>query len=163
MTGGSFTIYSGARRQRGGGIFGSMRSYLAPVARKAFSGVKSFARNKTVQKIAKQAAQKGAEVLTSATVDALQGRDFGESIKSRIKQTALNTLTGQSYAAPETPQRVETKLKQSRKRPLPITNIKQSRKRTLPITNTYRSQPKRKRRRRGQTTSLAALNREELF
>ena len=64
MNGGSFTIYAGSRRQRGGGFLGSLRSVVTPVGRNIWKGMKSVARSKTFQNIAKTAARKGADVLT---------------------------------------------------------------------------------------------------
>ena len=54
MSGGSFTIYSGARRQQGGAFLGSLRRFMAPIGRTAWSGMKSLARNKTVRSVAKK-------------------------------------------------------------------------------------------------------------
>jgi len=102
MNGGSFTIYSGSRRQRGGSFMGSMRNALGsvrsamrPVGRNIAKGFKSIVKNKTVQDIAKKAAQKGAEVLTGVAVDALQGRNARESLEERAKQATLNALIGE--------------------------------------------------------------------
>ena len=100
---GGYTVYGGYRRQRGAGIFGSFRKYMAPIGRQAFSGLKSIARNKTVQDIAKKAAAKGAEVLTGVAVDALQGRNIGESLRERGREVALRTLTGEPSIAPPPP------------------------------------------------------------
>jgi len=94
MSGGAFTIYSGSRRQMGGGFLGSLRSAMAPMGRNILKGFKSLARNKTVQDIAKTAAQKGAEVLTGVAVDALQGQNIGQSLEARSKRAALEALIG---------------------------------------------------------------------
>ena len=147
--GSSFGVYSGARRQRGGGFFGSMRRFMVPIGRTALSGIKRIAANKTVQKIAKKAAEKGAEVLTTAAVDALQGRNFGEALKNRSREVALTTLTGQA-ATPRPSQR---------------RRLKQSRKRALPMSDKYSSiatpPPPPKRRRKKSTR--ASIHRKELF
>ena len=90
---GGYTVYGGYRRQRGGKLFGSFRNVMAPVgkqialgakqaargaaqaAKAVVRGAKGVARNKTVQKIAKNVAEKGAEVAASVAIGALQGRD----------------------------------------------------------------------------------------
>ena len=146
MTGG-YTVYGGYRRQRGAGIFGSFRKMMAPVGKQAWSGIKKVAKNKTVQKIAKQAAKKSAEVLTAVAVDALQGRDIGESLKERARNATLESLG----AMPPPP----------RKRA--VRNLKQ--KKRLPPAKTFVQPPAKKRRNRRplRTHSRAALNRKNLF
>ena len=93
---GGFIVYGNHRRQRGAGAFGSFRKFMAPIGRQALSGIKSIAKNKTVQNIAKKAAAKGAEVLTGVAVDALHGRNVHESLKERSRNAALEALTGES-------------------------------------------------------------------
>ena len=143
---GGYIVYKGSRRQRGAGIFGSFRKFLVPAGRQALSGIKKLASNKTVQNIAKKAAETGAEVLTNVAVDALQGRNIGESFKERGQQAAMNALAGKS--APVARQRMKKKFKQKRKR--------------LPASKQLAGQggpPTKKRR----TISRAALNRKQLF
>ena len=120
---------------------------MAPIGRQALSGLKSIAKNKTVQKIAKKAAEKGAQVLTEVAVDALHGRDIGESFKERSRDVALNSLGVRSnaQAKPRPRKRAARKLKQ-KKRSAPAKTI---------------AQPPAKRRRRN--LSRAALNRKNLF
>ena len=134
---GYLPIYTRARRYRGGGFFNFTRKFMAPIGRSMFSGVKSLARNKTFQKIGKKALQKGVEVTANVAVDALQGRNVGESIRDHSRQAALNALVG-----PDKPR----KLKQ--------------RKRRASAAVLHKSQTKRKRRK---TTLRAALNRKHLF
>ena len=141
---GGYTVYGGYRRQRGGGIFASIRNAMAPIGRVALTAMKSLAKNKTAQKIAKQAAKKGAEVLTGVAVDTIQGRDVGESFKERSREAALQTLAGAPSDASTKPKR-KRKLKQ-KKRSAPAKNI---------------TQPAAKKRR--QSLSRAALNRKNLF
>lgn len=149
MSGGNYQVYAGGPFQRGGGILSSMRSYLAPIGSKALQGIKAMARNKTVQSIAKKAAERGAEVLTGVAVDALQGRDIGNSLKERSRQMALNTLTGNSSnASPQPRRRKKLKQKKSRKR--------------LPSTKRIASAPLAKKN-RTKSLSRASLNRSELF
>ena len=156
---GGYIIYGGYRRQRqqGAGMFGSFRKYMVPVGRNLLSGaktagrhlvsgVKAAARNKTVRKIAKKAAKTGAEVLTGATVDALQGRNVGESLKRRAQEALLNEIGG----GPPPAKKAKKKLKQ--------------RKRRLPQSFTSQSQgPPAAKKRRQRLISRAALNRRELF
>ena len=99
---GGYIVYGSQRRQRGAGVFGSFRKFMAPIGRQALAGVKSIAKNKTVQDIAKKAAAKSAEVLTGVAVDALQGHNVHESLKERSRIAALEALTGKS-AAESTP------------------------------------------------------------
>lgn len=163
MVGGGFTVYGGYRRQRGAGVFGSFRKYLAPVGRQALSGIKQIARNKTVQKIAKQAAAKGAEVLSGVAIDALQGRNIGESFKERGREVALRTLTGETAAAaaPATNRnrKRQANRSKSRKGKRAATRLKQ-RKRSASFNALKKATPAKKRRR---TLSRAALNRRDLF
>ncbi|MEL7307315.1 MAG: hypothetical protein AAGK05_05200 [Pseudomonadota bacterium] len=149
MSGGNYRVYAGGPFQRGGGILSSIRSYLAPMGSKALQGIKTIARNKTVQNIARKAAEKGAEVLTSVAVDALQGHDVGNSFKERSRQMALNTLTGNSSNASYQPTR-RKKLKQKRG------------KKRLPSTKRIASEPLAKKN-RVRPLSRAKLNRSQLF
>lgn len=149
MTGG-YTVYGGYRRQRGGGIFGSFRKMMAPVGRQALSGIKAIARNKTVRNIAKQAAAKGAEVLAGVAVDALQGRNIGESFKERGREVAMQTLTGE--VPPVAGRKRKHKSRAQSKK------LKQRKK--LPPAKQLYKRPVKKRRRK---LSRAALNRELLF
>ena len=97
MAGGSFPIYSGSRKQVGGSFFGSMRQYLAPMAKTAAAGFRTAAKNETLRSmaktLAKEATKKGVEVLTNVTVDALQGKDAGESFKEHSRSAAIDILT----------------------------------------------------------------------
>ena len=141
MTGG-YAVYGGSRRQRGGGIFASFRNALAPFGRQALAGIKSMAKNKTVRRIARQAAEKSAEVLAGVAVDALQGRNVGESFKERSRDAALQSL-GVAPAAPAGQRKRKRKLKQKKRLP------------------TATAQPPAKKRRH--IVSRATLNRKNLF
>ena len=157
---GGFTVYGGYRRQRGAGVLGSFRKFMAPVGRQALSGIKSFARNKTVQQIAKQAAAKGAEVLTGVAVDALQGRNIGESLKERSRDAALRTLTGAPAAPAPAPAPAAAAAAPSRgRKKMHGKRLKQ--KKRLPSSKVLSQAPARKKRRC--TASRAALNRRDLF
>ena len=152
MSGGSFTIYSGSRRQRGGGFLGSMRNIMAPVGRNVLRGLKTAASNKTVQKIAKAAARKGTEVLAGVAVDALQGRDIRESINSRAKQAALEALTGNSEPAPK---RRKVSIKSQPKSS--YVNTEKKLKQKSRLAKVVKSSRRKKR------LSRAELNRKDLF
>lgn len=151
---GGFTVYGGYRRQRGGGLFGSFRKFMAPMGRQALSGIKSLARNKTVRDLAKKAAEKSAEVLAGVAVDALQGRNIGEAIKERGRQAALNTIMG----GPETsnPPRKRKAAKSKGKR-----GQKLKQRKRLGSAKVVLQGPPRKKRRRA--LSQAASNRNSLF
>lgn len=151
MTGGAFTIYSGSRRQRGGGFLGSFRKIMAPVGRNMVKGIKTIAKNKTVQEIAKAAAQKGAEVLTNVAVDALQGQHIGHSLGQRTKQAALDALTGQSSSSAPVAKKRKVTVKSS--------YINTSKK----LKQKKRLGRKRKVTRGKKRLSRAELNRKELF
>lgn len=161
MSGGGF-IYRGARpRFQGGSIFGSLRSSLAPIGRQALQGLKTLSKNQTVRGIAKEAAKRGAELLTSVAVDTLQGRNAGESLKERSREIALRTLgVGdlQPVQVEQTPRTTQTrKRKRKKKAALPPKVLKQSKKRTKKQS---RKAPPAKRRRQ---LSRASLNRKHLF
>jgi len=150
MSGGAFNIYAGARRQFGGGFFSSLRTSLAPVGKNMLKGMKSLAKNKTFQDIAKTAAQKGAEVLTGVAVDALQGQHIGRSLEERSKRAALEALIGNNDSPPP------TKRKKIQIRPQNSTRKRvQGLKQKTPLKG--KSKKARKR------LSRATLNRQQLF
>ena len=155
MTGG-YIVYGGYRRQRGAGLFGSFRNFMAPIGKQALSGVKAIARNKAVQDIAKKAAMKGAEVLTGVAVDALQGQNIGDSLKNRSRQAALETLTGQSSTPIHNRGR---KRKAAKSKNRQVKRFKQK-KRMGPAKTILNTPPAKKRR---TSLSRAALNRKKLF
>ena len=161
---GGYVVYSGYRRQRGAGVFGSIRRYMAPIGKQAWSGlktagthaargVKRLAKTKLVQDIAKKAAETGAEVLSGVAVDALQGRNVGESIKSRGRDVLLNKLTGGPAPPPPPPQAAKSR-KWKKK-------LKQKKRSAASSTNFLQQAPPAKKRRR--VLSRAALNRKQLF
>ena len=199
MSGGNYVVYTGARRQRGGSLFSSFKSSLAPLGKglargarfagsqmlrgakfagkNLLSGVKQAAKNEMVRKIAKQAAQKGTEIAVSATVEALQGRNFGEALKEKGREVALDTLTGQNSddkVMPQGSRKRKRKLKQSK---IPSKRARVSSKVTpkapskkVHITKKYnkrinsKTNYKRKRKYyKNGRLSRAALNRNNLF
>ena len=141
---GGYTVYGGSRRQRGGGMFGSFRKMMAPIGRQALTGLKSLARNKTVQRMAKQAAEKSAEVLVGVAADAIQGRNAGESFKERAQNAALEAL-GVTHSENQVPRKRRVRKLKQKKRT--------ARKAIV--------EPPAKKRR--QAYSRAALNRKHLF
>lgn len=106
MSGGSYTIYSGARRHRGGSFLGSLSRFIAPISRQAVSGLKTLSRNKTVRNIAKQAITRGAEAAANVTADALKGRNVADAIKQYSTEAAFNAYS-------DATQPVSRKLKQN--------------------------------------------------
>lgn len=162
---GGYIVYGGYRRQRGAGVLGSFRKYLAPVGKQALLGMKAIAKNKTVRKIAKKAAAKGVEVLAGVAVDALQGRNIGESLKERSREVALRSLTGgpaneatTTTTTPVVNNKRTRKRSRSRSRK-PVKSLKQ-RKRVAFTTSSHRLPPAKKRR---PSLSRAALNSRDLF
>ena len=157
---GGYIVYGGYRRQRGAGVFGSFRKFMAPIGRQALSGIKKIASNKTVQGIAKKAAEKGAEILTGVAVDALQGRDIGQSFKERGRETALRALTG--APAPQASNNQVRKRKR-RGRSKSVKKLKQKKRKRVSSVKLLAKGPPVKKRRRATTLSRAALNRKQLF
>ena len=158
---GGYIVYGGYRRQRGAGAFGSFRKFMAPIGRQALQGMKSLARNKTVRNIAKQAATKGAEILTTAAVDALQGRNLGEALRERGREVALRTITGEPVVAPPTAPRKRKHASRStsrKRKAATINNFKQTKR--LASAHVLQKAPVAKKRRKG---SRAELRRKELF
>ena len=123
------------------------RNNSSSIGKRLVSGVKSLARNKTLRRMGKKALVKGAEIGAQVAVDALTGRHIGESITTRSKEAALETLTGQRATSIKRPSiHLRRKLKQ-RKRAAPFSIDK--------------SQPPGKRLRKAR--SRARLNRRQLF
>ena len=178
---GGYVVYGGYRRQRGAGMFGSFRKMMAPVGRglkatgrvalrglrttgrHALKGLKSVSKNAVVRDIAKQAAQKaaeaGAQVLSNVAVDALSGRNIGESIKEHGRQTLLNQLTDNTSPT-QAPRKKSKRSKRLQRKVLRKKKLKQKKRVATSLKSIKHSVPARKRRR---TLSLARLNREELF
>ena len=162
MSGGSFTIYSGARRHRGGSFLGSLSRFVAPLGRQAFSGIKQLAQNKTVRNIAKQAIARGAEAAANVTADALQGRNVANAIKQHSREAA-NSVLDDAMASPP------RKLKQKKAKAVKVVSYSIPNKKTRSAANKTRgrkrkqssSQPPPSKRRR--KLSRAAQQRKELF
>lgn len=158
---GGYAVYGGYRRQRGGKLFGSFRKMMAPIGRQALSGLKSVARNKTVRSIAKQAAQKGAEVLSGVAMDAMQGRNIGEAFRERGREVAMRTITGEpSTPAAATSHKRKRKIMNRPKKLKQRKKLAPAKKLSKRPAKKLSRQPAKKRRRK---LSRAALNRELLF
>ena len=180
--GGLYTIYSGSRRQRGGSFFGSMRKYVAPIGRTAIQGfktaarttargvraagrltakgIKAAAKNKVVQNVAQKALEQGVMLGTNVAVDALQGRNVGDSLKRHSTQQALDVLTGSSTTTP-TAAESSPRRRRGRKRTMTSRKLKQNGT-TRAVNFTTAEAPPAKRRRR-RTLSRADRYRNQLF
>ena len=159
---GGYIVYGGYRRQRGAGVFGSFRKFMAPIGRQALSGIKAIARNKAVQDIAKKAAEKGAEVITGVAFDALQGQDIGQSFKERTREVALRSLPGQPASTAANGASSGTRKRKARSKSVQKRapkKLKQNKKR-MPAAKNLSNQPSRKKQR---VASRATLNRKRLF
>lgn len=156
MNGGAFTVYSGSRRQKGGGFLGSLRSIMAPVGRNLVKGVQNIARNKTVQDLAKTVARKGTEALANVAVDALQGRNIREAFSDRSKRAALEALTGDVTSHPPQKKRRVSIKKQVKNNPYIASGNGFKQKKRLQVV-------KQKFRRGKKRLSRAELNRKDLF
>ena len=154
---GGYIVYGGYRRQRGAGFRASFRNFMAPIKTQAASfakqagkqavrGIKALARNETVRNIAKTAATKGAEVLTGVAVDALHGRDAGESFRERSRQAALDVLTGKEE--PTQTNRRTQKRKLTRTPSTSVAVLKQSQASVTPSAKTSFVRAPRKKKRR---------------
>lgn len=130
--------------------------------RTAVKGAKSLAKNKTFRNIAKLAATKGAEVLTSVAVDALQGRNVGESFKDRGREVALRSLGAAETSSPRSSTPL-SKRKQKRVINQEIKRLRKLKQNKRPAADDihFVAPPKKRRRPRG--LSRAALNRRQLF
>ena len=91
---GGFTTYSGVRRQRGGNILGALGKLIVPAGRTALKGIMDVAKSQGVRRLAQKGVEQAVAVGTSVALDALQGRNVGESIKQRSREAALAALTG---------------------------------------------------------------------
>ena len=78
--GGSYPVFVGGRRQVGGGVLGSLSRLFVPTLKKVGVPI--------LKTVGKRALGLGANVVA----DALQGENFGESLKTRAKQSALDVL-----------------------------------------------------------------------
>ena len=144
---GGYTVYGGTRRQRGGSIFGSIRKMFAPVGRRAIDEVKNVA-----TLAARKTAAKGAQVLSGVALDAIRGRNIGDSFKKRGTAAAMQSL--EETLAPLAQGNYPPRKKQ--KQQPPAKKLKQRKKSTAPIKRA----PLKKRNRK---LSRAALNRNRLF
>ena len=106
--GGGFPIFTGARRQRGGGIFGALKTMLMPIAKSAL----------------KRGLKGAVNVGMNVANDMIEGKNFKQSItqhgKRELKNVAQHTMRGVKKAVmPGTAPRkrpVISKAKQKSKR-----------------------------------------------
>ncbi len=109
--GGGFPVFSGSRRQKGGGILGALKQMIVPTLASV---------GKSVGRAAlKQAVGFASDVAN----DAIQGRNFKQSLQARGKQRALNVartakrqgLNAMRNAVRKTPSRKRRKASISQK------------------------------------------------
>lgn len=165
---GGYIIYGGYRRQRGAGMFGSFRNYIAPagkhivsglgkatldaIGKTAMDGVKQASKSDIVRDIAKKAGETGAQVLSGVALDALQGKNVGESVQRRSKEMLMNKLNSLGAPLRRPPaKKAKKKLKQRKRRALSSSPPQKQ------------GPPPAKKRRQQRSISRAALNRKELF
>ena len=72
--GGGFPVFAGSRRQRGGGIFGSLKRFFLPIAKN----------------VGKNLLSKGLGLARDVAQDALEGKNIKSSIVDRGKAAAIN-------------------------------------------------------------------------
>ena len=76
----NYPVFVGSRRQVGGGIFGALGRILTPMVKKYGIPI--------LKTMGKNAVKLGSNVVA----DTLQGENFKDSLKTRAKQSAINTL-----------------------------------------------------------------------
>ena len=120
--GGGLPVYSGSRRQRGGSILGALKSFIMPI----FQTVK--------RSVVKQGKQAALNMAKNVALDAISGRNIGNSIKTRginsIKQLGKNTLHATADAIGNTSASVTP-----RKRKAPATLPSKRRKKRKGVKN----------------------------
>lgn len=131
---------------------------IRTASRAAVKGVKTASRNELLRSAAQKALEQGVMIGTNVAVDALQGRNVGESIKQRSAERALNVLTGADDEPP--PRGNPPSVLRGRKR-LRSYNLKQTP--SNGATYTTSDVPAAKRRRRIRAYSRARRNRLQLF
>ena len=72
--GGAFNVFAGSRRQRGGGIFGTLKNFFLPVARK----------------LGKSLLSQGVGLANDIARDAMEGKSIKQSLMNRGKSRALD-------------------------------------------------------------------------
>lgn len=143
--GAGFPVFSGSRRQRGGGIFGTLAKFFTPIAKN----------------VGKSLLVNGIDLAKNVAHDAMQGRNIGESLKRRGKASAIrfgksvarqgvkrlsNMIGKGSRQAPRRRKRRNTSRKRTVKRPRRSSTRKSaSRKRRAPSKSTHKRKPKRRR------------------
>ena len=112
---GGFPIYSGSRRQRGGGILGSLAKMVLPV----------------LKNVGKAALGQAAGLAKDVASDVVAGRNLGQSLKqrglNRLKNTAMASISRQPARRRR---RGKSRAKPSGKRPTSVLRRQPPRKRT---------------------------------
>ena len=144
--GGGFPVFAGSRRQRGGGIFGSLKNFFLPVAKKI--GRSLFSQGVGLAKDIAEDALAGKSI-KSSFLDRGKSRalDFGKSA-AREGVSALSSMIGKGSRRAPRRRRAAKRLSRKRKSRKPKSHKRSSRKTTsrkrkAQTTNT----PKAKRRR----------------
>jgi len=89
MTGGSYVVYTGARRQRGGGFLSSFKGTMAPVGQSFVRGAKLAGRH--VVTGAKYAGRQALQGAKYAGRQALQGAKYaGKNLASGMRKASKN-------------------------------------------------------------------------
>ena len=125
---GVMPVFSGARRQRGGSIFGALKNFFMPV-------IKGIGKS-----LAKRGTQEAIGLAKDVVGDAFLFKDVGQSIKERGKKRALNFS---KYAADTGLDALENMIGSGKRRRRRTNNLRK-RKRSTKRTKT---RPKKKRRR----------------
>ena len=132
--GGSMPIFSGARRQRGGSIFGALKRFFLPI-------LKGLGR-----KVVKQGAKQAVGLAKDVVGDALMFRNVNDSVKKHGKKRALDFTR---YAANEGLGTLENMIgsgRRGRKR-RPRSSRKRKRSTKRATSQRRKSRPKKRRRR----------------
>jgi len=127
--GANFPIFTGSRRQRGGGIFGSLGRMFAPIAKR----------------VGKRLLSHGIGLARDVAEDVLSGKNIKESIVNRGKSRAVSlgkdaarTMLGHGYRRRRKPSRKHAPVKRLRK--------SSSRKRKRSAKSVSRKRPAKRRR-----------------
>ena len=126
--GGSFPVFSGSRRHRGGSIFGALKSFFMPI-------LSGFGK-----KLAKRGAKQALGLVKDVAHDAFNNKNVIESLKTHGKKHALDIGT---YAADAGIHEIQKMLGSGRR---PPKRRRQSLRKRKAGTKRTKSQPRKKRR-----------------
>ena len=145
--GGGFPVFSGSRRQRGGGFFGSLKNFFLPIAKK----------------LGRSLFTQGVGLANDVAFDTMEGKNIKESLKERGKARAVKFgksaaregMSALSNMIGKGSRRVSTRRKRLRRRKSKparrhtrrraISRKATSRKRRSRTKSTHRSKAKRRR------------------